>query len=432
MSRGIHAPEWLPSSLKVLATLMVMAAAPLWADGETEDAAWQDSRDPVALLWRRVESGQTKLDTSSDKAFLSSLLKELNIPAESQVLVFSKTSLQKTLISPSTPRALYYSEECYIGWVQGGDLEVVSSEPGGDLQYYLIHRPRPAPSPAKPRLIRSNQCASCHVGGDLQVQSVYTRSSGYPMGNEDRFVTSAESPLGERWGGWYVTGRHGTDYHMGNVMAEKGPRGMVLDRRKGANIESLTGWFPVEPYLSDTSDLVALMVLEHQYVLHNTLQDAARVVRRMHEQVRKGDSSAPDEVAQQRIVTKRAEKIVELLLFTGEYALKEGGVIGGDAFQAAFRRNRKTSTNGASLKDFDLHTRMFKHRCSYMIHSATFKAMPDVLKARVYALLDDVLSGRAVADDYAQLDADERQSIRQILLETEPEIRAAWDSKPAS
>jgi hypothetical protein len=147
---------------------------------------------------------------------------------------------------------------------------------------------------------------------------------------------------------------------------------------------------------------------------------------------RKADSTGPDEATQQRIVNKRAEKIVELLLFTGEYALQGDGVTGGDAFQIAFRRNRKTSTQGDSLKDFDLHTRMFKHRCSYMIHSATFKAMPELLKTRVYALLDDVLSGRSGGSDYAHLGNGERQTIRQILLETEPEIRAAWNSKPAS
>ncbi|RBP46309.1 hypothetical protein DES53_102697 [Roseimicrobium gellanilyticum] len=427
MSRDIHPPKWLPSCLQVIATLLVLTGAPVRGEDVLEDANWQASRDPVAMLWRRVAAGQTKLDTSSDKAFLGSLLRELDVPVESQVLVFSKTSLQKSLIGPATPRALYFNEECYIGWVQGGDVEVVSSEPGGDLQYYLIHRP--GPSPAQPRLIRSNQCASCHVGGELQVQSVFTRPSGYPMGNEDRFVTSFESPLSERWGGWYVTGRHGGDFHMGNVTTETGPKGMVLDRKQGANLESLTGWFPVEPYLTGTSDLVALMVLEHQYVLHNALQDAARVVRRMLE--RKDNSDAPDEAARQRVVTKRAEKIVELLLFTGEYPLKDGGVAGGDAFQNAFRRNRKTSTHGASLKDFDLHSRIFTHRCSYMIHSATFKAMPQILKARVYALLDDALSGRG-GTDYAHLDAVECQSIRQILIDTESEIRAAWASKPES
>ena len=154
-------PEWRSLCLQVLAALVVMAT-PLLAEEDKEDAAWQNSRDRVAMLWRRLESGQAKLDTSTDKAFLSSLLKELDVPIASQVLVFSKTSLQKALIGPSTPRALYFSEECYIGWVQGGDVEVVASEPGGDLQYYLIQRQRvPA---AKPRLVRSNQCMSCHSG----------------------------------------------------------------------------------------------------------------------------------------------------------------------------------------------------------------------------------------------------------------------------
>lgn len=427
MPRNAHQSQRLMSCLQVLGLLMLLAAGPLCAeDDHHEDANWLESRDPVAMLWRRMESGQAKLDTTSDKAFLGSLLKELDIPVESQVLVFSKTSLQKSLISPSKPRAIYFNEECYIGWVQGGDVEVVSCEPGGEPQYYLIHRP--GVTEAQPRLIRSNQCASCHAGGDLQVQSVYTRPSGYPMGNEDRFVTSYESPLGERWGGWYVTGRHGDDLHMGNVTAEPGTRNMLLDRRRGANIDSLTGWFPVEPYLTDTSDLVALMVLEHQYVLHNVIHESARAVRRMMEE--KAGSPIYEEASRQRILNKRAAKIVELLLYSGEYRLQAGGVTGSDAFQKAFHRNRKASRQGVALKDFDLHTRLFTHRCSYMIHSASFKGMPDVLKARVYALMDDVLSGREDGGDYAHLDASERQSIRQILMDTEPEIRATWNLKP--
>jgi hypothetical protein len=427
MPRAPLSPEW--SCFRILVALLAMAAAPLCAEGDHEEAAaWRESRDPVAMLWRRLEAGQTKLDTSSGKAFLRSLLQELDIPVESQVLVFSKTSLQKALISPSKPRAIYFNEDCYIGWVQGGDVEVVSSEPGGELQYYLIQLPG-APQ-SNPRLVRSNQCMSCHVGGDLQVQSVYTRPSGYPMGNEDRFVTSHESPLGERWGGWYVTGRHGADLHMGNVTAEPGTRGRLLDRRRGANLESLTNWFPVEPYLTDTSDLVALMVLEHQYVLHNVIHESTRAVRRMLEE--KSGSPIYDEAARQRILNKRAAKIVELLLYTGEYRLQTGGVAGSDAFQKAFQRNRKASSQGTSLKDFDLHTRLFTHRCSYMIHSASFKAMPPVLKARVYSLLDGVLTGREADGDYAHLDASECQSIRQILIDTEPEIRAAWNAKPES
>lgn len=427
-----HRPVgWL--NLLVFATLLLLPGALLRAQEEQEDSHWRTSGDRVAVLWKRMEAGKTSLDTSSDKAFLRSLLKALDVPVESQVLVFSKTSLQKALISPSTPRAIYFNEECYVGWVQGGDLEVVASDPRGNFQYYVIQRPADVNTP--PRLLTSNQCMSCHVGGELQIQSVHARASGYPMGNEDRFVTTYTSPLKERWGGWYVTGLHGTDLHMGNVTAKSGAQAVVLDRRRGANVESLKSWFPIEPYLVDTSDLVSLMVLEHQYVVHNALHDASRAVRRTLERTQGQLPHGPDAVnaaAQVRILDKQAEKLVELLLYAGEYQLQKGGVVGGVAFQKAFQRNRKMSSQGASLKDFDLRSRLFKHRCSYMIHSASFTALPALLKARIYARLNEILSGDPEDDSYGYLEREERLSIRQILMDTEPDIRACWESEKQS
>lgn len=414
----------------LLALLLFTSAAvhaQTLADAEGEHA-WRESNDPVAELWKRMEAGEASLDTSSDQKFLISLLKELDVPVESQVLVFSKTSLQKEYIDPTQPRALYFNEECYIGWVQGGDVEVVASNPGGELQYYLIHRPKPH-TPI-PTLVKSNQCMSCHVGGDLQIQSVHTRESGYPIGNEDRFVVTYESPLSERWGGWYVTGKHGHELHMGNVTMNSTVSGVELDRKRGANVISLDNWLALEPYPVGTSDIVALMVLEHQYVLHNTLQDSARAVRRMKKRAEdeKGGAGqiAYDENAQQRILRKHARKITEQLLYMGEYVLKDDGVSGSEAFQKAFQRNKQTSQSGASLKDFDLRSRMFKYRCSYMIHSATFKGMPEELRKAVYEFLGEVLSGKDDSGEYQYLTADECAQIRQILSDTEPEIRAVW------
>src|SRR6516164_690428 len=72
---------------------------------------YQDPADPVARLQKRLESGQTKLDFAPNRGYLTALLKELDINIDSQVLVFSKTSIQTTHISPRTPRAIYFNDD---------------------------------------------------------------------------------------------------------------------------------------------------------------------------------------------------------------------------------------------------------------------------------------------------------------------------------
>ena len=81
-------------------------------------------KDRFTLLKNDLESGRIALDHSSEKAFVVSLLKVLGIPVSSQMLVFSTTSLQLSLISPSNPRALYFTDDLYLGYVPGGRIEV--------------------------------------------------------------------------------------------------------------------------------------------------------------------------------------------------------------------------------------------------------------------------------------------------------------------
>lgn len=408
--------------------LLLLAAFASTAAALAEETVetWKTAADPVARLWQRAEKEGDILGAASDREWLDVVLKKLDVPAESQVLVFSKTSLQKVHISPAKPRALYFNEDCYIGWVQGGEMEVVAADPQQGLQYYLVKRP--FAKPARPVPVASGQCFSCHVGGTLQMQSVHTRESGHPMGEADVFVTSYESPLAERWGGWYVTGHHGSDLHMGNVLAYRRNGKVSLDRKAGANVESLEDWVSTQPYPASTSDIVALMVLEHQYVMHNTLHEAGRSIRRMLSPPAEGPRY--DEAAQARILRKRAHEIVERLLFSGEYALKDK-VAGSAAFQTAFQRNRRVSPDGRSLKDFNLQTRLFEYRCSYMIYSASFQGLPEALKKAVYEDLDRVLSHAGAEDDFDHLPAEERQAIRQILLATDPGAQTFW-KKPGN
>jgi hypothetical protein len=397
---------------------------------------WKTSQDAVAKMWERVSSGALKLDTRSPQAFLKQVLHELDVPVASQVLVFSKTSLQNALIGPLTPRAIYFSEEAYVGWAQGGMFELIGVDPVQGPQFYTLSFPYGEHE--QPKLGTNDTCLNCHESSrtndvrGMLVRSVYPADDGQPILSEGSFVSGHESPLHERWGGWYVTGKHGNDFHMGNTLARETPNGVELDRRLGANVTSLEKFISTEPYLAKTSDIVALMVLEHQCTMHNLITAAAKSTReamaRQHE-LQKAFGDPVTDVPQGSalsVIRSNAGKLVKHALFCGEYVLQDGGIEGGAAFQEAFRRNRHESGEGRSLKDFQLLTRVFKHSCSYMIYSKSFEALPVQVKTEFYAQLGKVLDGSDTSEDFAHLTPSERANIREILMETKPEAAAAW------
>lgn len=424
---------------------LIITAIPvclLCAGGLRGDAAyepWKTSADPVAKMWERFCTGKTTLDASSAKAWVQSVLRELKVPVESQVLVFSKTSLQNPLITPQTPRSVFYNEECYVGWAQGGMMELIGMDPVLGPQFYTLSRN--GSKDRRPELAVSEQCLSCHESSrtnnvmGMLVRSVYTDADGQPMLQFGSFLSGHESPLGERWGGWYVTGRSGKDLHMGNLITTADGDSPVLDRAKGSNVLRLDRFFNTNPYLTNTSDIVALMVLEHQCMMHNKFTDGAKSTReamaRQHDLQKTFNEPVTDtpQGSALTVIHSQAEKIVKHLLFCEEYTLQDGGVEGGAAFQDAFRKNRHDTADGRSLKDFQLLNRLFKYRCSYMIYSSTFDALPVQLKNEIYAQLDAVLSGQNQSKDYAHLGASERQHIREILLETKEDLPATWRGK---
>ena len=79
--------------------------------------------DPVALLQKRIDHGEVKLDYEPKHGYLKSVLEKLAIPIDSQTLVFSKTSFQYKKISPEAPRALYFNDDVYVGQVHDGLIQ---------------------------------------------------------------------------------------------------------------------------------------------------------------------------------------------------------------------------------------------------------------------------------------------------------------------
>jgi hypothetical protein len=390
--------------------------------------------DPVARLQERIDSGELRLAYDADHGYLPSVLQALDISPESQMLVFSKTSLQQQRISPSRPRAIYFNDDVYVGWVQHGPvMEVSAVDPRQGAIFYTLAQQAGDP----PKFVRDRgNCLSCHVSsrtwdvpGHL-VRSVFTAPDGQPHFGAGTFRTNHSSPLAERWGGWYVSGTHGDLRHMGNVLAADDEHPEKLDIEAGANVTDLSSLVDTSPYLSPHSDLVALMVLEHQTDMHNLITRAGYDTRRalrdgrvMNQLLRLPDDHLSDSTRQR--IDHAGERLLKYLLFVDEAKLTSP-LRGTSKFAEQFSTLGPRDSRGRSLRDFDLQRRLFRFPCSYLIYADAFEALPDQLKHYLYHRLGEILNGRDTSDTYAHLTAADRQAIREILRDTKAGLPHDW------
>lgn len=414
--------------------------------------------DPVAKLARRIQEGKTKLAFDPQRGYLPAVLKELKIPASSQTLVFSRTSLQLNKISPQTPRAIYFNDEVYIGWCRNGDvLEVASTDPRQGTIFYTLKQEKAA-APAFERA--TDSCLTCHatvrtlgVPG-LLVRSVHTNDRGIPMLQNGNFTTDHRSPLLERWGGWYVSGRHGKMKHMGNVWLPDGGGRESVDTVSGQNVTDLRPYFDTDPYLSPHSDIVALMVMEHQAQLHNMitrLNYETRLSMRDYKRLAAtdpgnpgtpGNPGNPDSVtpgnpaaagqgtpavspeAMKRI-KRVADAMLRYMLFVDEAHLK-GSISGVSDFARDFQAAGPRDRQGRSLRDLSLKKWLFKYPCSYLIYSESFDQLPAPALDYLYQRLHEILTGKDQSTEFALLSREDRKAILEILLDTKKSLPAYW------
>jgi hypothetical protein len=399
-------------------------------EGPVIDYLNAEVNDPVAQLDAKLAAGEAELKFDDRHGYLRSVLAALDIPISSQTLVFSKTSLQLHQISPRRPRAIYFNDEVYVGWCQRGDvLEFAATDARQGATFYTLTQD----AKGVPRFVRDRgQCLSCHASSRTQdvpgylIRSVFADGSGYPILGSGTYTTDHTSPFSERWGGWYVTGDHGRMRHMGNkVFRHDDPRSE--ERESGANRMTLDELVSTEAYLTPHSDLVALMVLEHQTQMHNVLAVANYETRLALAQSSEMDallgrpSGQISESAERRIHAA-AQRVVNYLLMKDEFQL-ENPVSGASGFAEEFAARGVRAPKGRSLRDLDLKQRLFRYPCSYMIHSAAFDGLPKEVRSRIIAMLVNILQGHDDSSAYAHLTAEMRREILGILRQTKEEFR---------
>ena len=371
----------------------------------------RQSTNVVDTLSARVQAGQVNLPYEDTTGYLKPVLDALNVSVDSQMVVFSKTSLQLNNIQPRNPRVIYFNDSVAVAWVRGGFIEIAAHDPAQGAVFYRVLRAVTGP----PAFFRDDSCLSCHNAfATLNVPGFLAKSvpsavdgSGLPwLGN---YLTDHRSPIVERWAGWYVTGKTGTIRHLGNApLANRNADDLTIDAAN-LNLADLRSRFDTSGYLSPHSDVVALLVFDHQIRMMNLLTRIGWQARTLAHDGR----SEPAIVTGLRDI---ASETVDYMLFVDEAPLS--GVSGTSGFAESFGKRGPRDSKGRSLRDFDLKQRLFTNPCSYMIYSEAFERLPPAAKRAIYQRLWEVLSGRVRAPKYARLSSADRDRIIEILRET--------------
>jgi hypothetical protein len=388
----------------------------------------------VSDVQAQIDRDELHLEYSPEFGYLPSLLKALLVPAESQSLVFSKTSLQMRRISPRTPRAIYFSDDVYVGFCQSGEvLEISAVDPKlGAVFYSLDQRQMDRPQIVR----RTDNCLVCHSSSRVEgvpghvIRSLYVDNSGQPLLSGGSRTVDHTTPIDQRWGGWYVTGTHGTQKHLGNLTVKGRDFVEPVDNSEGHNLVDLEFRINPDRYLTAHSDIVALMVLEHQAFVHNRLTRANFDTRQalayeatINDAMDKPAGSELESTT--RRIKSTGDRLVQALLFTDEAPLT-APIKGTSGYAEQFASSGPRDKQGRSLRDLDMTTRMFKYPCSYLIYSKSFDGLPSQSRDYVLQRLWDVLSGNDTSKEFSHLSPTDRRTILEILCETKNGLPDYW------
>jgi hypothetical protein len=409
-------------------------------------------------IWRlqeKLDSGEVRLQWEPKWGYLRSLLRALEIDVSSQTLVFSKTSLQITKIAEPTPRAIYFNEDTYVGYVQDSDLlEFAAIDANVGVVFFgMVNR-----QDTKPLLDREGgRCLTCHdtysmMGGG--VPRVLVMSAPVEDASDKRTYSSSSevddrTPIAERWGGWYLSGWYlpGQDgkpvSHLGNLAlrsegsSSKEPgtllRALVGTRDNRGNAK---GYFDTTAYLTDKSDVVALLVMEHQTFVQNLItrtayKNAVVMSRDGRDPKAASRTWAGLDARDQAALKVIMEPLLRALFFADAVPLT-GQVVTSSGYTERFAQRGPHDAEGRSLRDLQLERRLFRYPLSYMIYTESFNALPayalDYLDTRIAAVLNG--SDRSGIAD--KLSAEDRKAISQILVETLPRFSRTLGAKVAA
>ncbi len=401
------AAAWAPVRLAAQRGGMFMGSA----DGPVIEYSTAPLDNVVERLNRRLQEGSATLTFDGRSGYLRSVLDALGLPTESQLLVFTKLSLQGRQVSPANPRALFFDDRAMLGWVRDASvLEVAAHDRTLGMVFYTLEQ-RPD---ARPVFTREFRCLGCHVNREtLGVPGLFMFSS-HPV-TEQVVAIDQRDALADRWGGWFVTGAGNALRHHGNQVP-----GLAAPEARG--VPSVAGRFDPDGYPAMTSDVAALLTFSHQTHMTNLLTRAAWEAR-VADPARTGaDRATTTQALVDEMLRGVAAEVVEYMLFVGEAPLPPNAFNGRSPFAEWMSARGPRDRTGRSLYQLDLRSRLMRFPCSYLIYSPAFDALPALMKAPIYRQLWHVLSGEAREARYGALSLADRRAIVEILKDTKPDL----------
>ncbi len=302
--------------------------------------------DDVTALQEDVTAHPLTFD--GPQGYLRAVLSRLHVPVESQILVFSKTGIQHPFTGPDNPRALYFNDHVVVGYIPGAPLLEMAAH---DRTQGVIFRTLTQDAQS-PQFARPERCLGCHVSSNsldvpgILVRSMSTAADGRPMPQDGSYVIDHRAPLEQRWAGWFVS----------NVTAQVKHLGRAIDARADFS-----------DYPLRTSDVAALLVFDHQ-------GHAINLLTRLGWEARAAQADGRLDLATGDVADLLQES-VDYFLFADEAPLSSP-VASSSAFATVFGAAGPRDRRGRSLRDLDLRSRLFTYRCSYMIYSPAFDALP--------------------------------------------------------
>jgi hypothetical protein len=311
-------------------------------------------------------------------------------------------------------------------------LEIAVADPKLGAVFYALDQKKVD----KPSIQRQgDNCLSCHSSSrsagvpGFFVRSLYVNADGQPIFSAGSHSVDHTTPLADRWGGWYVTGKSGKQSHLGNLVMH-GRVSQPVDNAQGQNVTDLADRLAVDKYLTPHSDIVALMVLEHQVLVHNRITKASYVARQAaaYEAEWNRNLGQPEGTPLESVtrrIKNAGDDLIDAMLFVREAKLI-GPISGTSGFTKKFAETGPRDSQGRSLRDFELQTRMFKYPCSYLIYSPTFDALPKPMHEYVLKRLWEILTADQPPEKYAHLSKEDRRAIAEILIATKRELPDYW------
>jgi len=371
-----------------------------------------EASDPVAQISKTLRANRTAgwRTFHPEFGYLPAVLEMLQVPVSSQMLVFSKTSVQRHNITPANPRALYFSDSVYVGYIPGAPkLEIAAVDPVLGTVFYTVNQDKDEPV----RFRRSNDCLNCHASArsmgvpGFVLRSIDTEPSGEVVQGTDADPIAHFTPIKERWGGWYVTNTPADWMHRGNT-----PGGL---EKEGEPAKELRGGVLASPlYPRSGGDALAMLLHDHQTHMHN-------YITRLHMEA----AQSIAEFGRVRYLDIQIRAFLRYLLFTEEAPLPSPLQPSAELVEA-FEKNAKRDSKGRSLKDFELQTRLFRYPCSFLLDTDAVRSLPPELLQTVMKRLHAVLTGEDTHPDFEKLKADDREAVLEILRDTAPDLTAGW------